>query len=166
MPTFYFDGSDAGATDPNAAWTNDANAFDGSFTTNATTTSDGATLILKAEGTNAPGTGLNIASVRVRIWGFRSGSATSVTTNIYTDSLAETLASFSGTLSTTTGGDWSAYTTLNAPVAGWSWPTVQALEVTLAPANTLVRTIEVYRIEAQVLTDPYPSTIYRIQGYQ
>lgn len=166
MPTYYFDASDAAATDPLAAWTNDANAFDGSFLTNATTTSDGAGNILKAEGTNAPATGLIISSVKARIWGFRSGSATSMAVNIYTNGLAETLATYSGTLSSTAGGDWSAYTTLNSPAAGWSWSVVQALEITLAPENALARTIEIYRIDVLVEVESIPGALYMKQGFQ
>ena len=59
IDVYYFDASDAGPTDNDAVWTDDANAFDGDEGTLASTTTVGTqtTNELRGEGTNAPATG-------------------------------------------------------------------------------------------------------------
>ncbi len=101
---YYFDGSDAAATDPNTAWSSDANAFDGNLTTAATqtTTSSQSSGFLKAEGTNATATGGPITQVRARVYGKGSSDGSA---------------------------SYGSYTTLSAPTGGWTWTKLDALEV-------------------------------------
>lgn len=124
--TYYFDGSDAAATDPNSVWTNDANVFDGSIATTATVGVTGSTSsnYLMAEGTNAADNGGTITQVNARIYG-GSNTESSTFAAIYTDGLAELL----GTPSKTSGGSgYGSYTTLSTPSGGWTWAKIQALE--------------------------------------
>lgn len=98
--TYYFDGSDAAATDPDNVWTNETNADDGSTTTYASTTQGGSenSYEIRMEGTNAPSSGGTIVSVKARLHN---------------------------------GTTWGNYGTVAAPVAGWSWSAIQALELQL-----------------------------------
>lgn len=103
--SYYFDGSDAAASDPDTVWTNDANAFDSDSTPSTyaytSTVGSAASNYLKAEGTDAPSSYLSeITQVRARIAG---GS------NL--DSMA-----------------WGSYTTLTKPTGGWTWSIVSSLE--------------------------------------
>ena len=97
--TYYFDGSDAAASDPGGVWTNETNADDGDVSTTATTTTTGteSSNYIQIEGTNAASSGLPISRVDLRIsWG----------------SL----------------GNHSNYISLMVPSGGWTWAKVQALE--------------------------------------
>lgn len=74
--TYFFNASDAGPVDPDANWTNDANAVDGSTATTATSAAVGSktSKYLGFDGTDAPISGPAISQVRVRrhngtIWG-------------------------------------------------------------------------------------------------
>lgn len=114
--TYYFDASDAGPTDPDSVWTGDANAFDGSTGTYASTTTSGAgegPNELTAEGTNAPSSGGTISLVRVRV---HNGDA------------------------------WNSYSTVTEPGGGWTWAAVQELEALCGylafAGNTNVRIYE------------------------
>jgi len=101
--TYYFDGSDVVATDPDSVWTDDNNTFDSDATpsTYAYTSMLGSPSgnFLKAEGTNAPATPASITQVRARFYGEM-------------DNL---------------GGSWGGYTVLSAP-GGWSRNSIAALE--------------------------------------
>lgn len=125
---FYFDGSDAGASDPGSAWTSDANAFDNSLSTSATTSTNGSagSNYLLAEGTNAPSSGGTISTVYARVRGSISGASPSASVQIYTDGLGESLGTI--TITNTTAA-WSAWTALSTPTGGWTWAKVQALEI-------------------------------------
>lgn len=170
MATYYFDGSDAVATDPNAVWTNETNADDGDTGTFADTTTAGSTSsnYLMIEGTNAPASGDPIATVRARL---------------YWDSNSD-------------APQWSTYSTLTTATGGWTWDKVQALEVkiyaytlggqiiavvytdglaqnlgSVSPSYTVgATTWSVARVELEVTTYPlnqtYPGSIYKTQGYQ
>ena len=128
--TYYFNTSDAGPTDPDSVWTNDANAFDGNTGTKAYHSSAGAsdldTGYLKGDGTNAPASGNSISQVRVRTYANRGGSDDPIVAVIYTDGLGESLGSISNTNIGTEG--WSDYTTLSTPSGGWTWAKIQTLE--------------------------------------
>lgn len=121
VQTYYFDASDAGPTDDDAAWTNDANAFDGSTSTNASVTVTGSgppvtTNEMQAGGTNSPTTGLAISQVRARI--FASDDEVSA--------------------------DWGSYTTLSEPSGGWTFAKVAALEVIIyanEPASVIANAV-------------------------
>lgn len=149
--TYYFDGSDAAASDPDAGWTNDANAFDGSTTTYADTSQDGGSSLynLFAEGTDAPASGGTITSVRARVWAYRGGPGSSIQADIYTDGLAELLGSPTAS-SSTAGGAWGSYTSLSTPTGGWTWAKVQALECNAWPNNAINNLMELYRVEVEV----------------
>ena len=161
MATFYFDGSDAAATDPDANWSSDANAFDGNIATFASgdisTTTTG---FLKSEGTSAPTSGLSIISVKARVYGIVTSN--NLTASIYTDGLGELLGepvNASGG-----GGGWGSYVTLTTPSGGWTWAKVAALEVKIWVESSGVE--QVSRVEVEVYSDPIPGRIYRIQGFQ
>lgn len=151
VSTYYFDGSDAAATDPNAVWTNDTNAFDGSILTSASssTTGSASSNFLMAEGTNAPGSGGAIQSVRTRI--YYDPTNADVTHNIYTDGLGELL--FSNSLGPVSSPGWSNYSALTAPSGGWTWAGIQALEVKLFKSAGIGAAL-VYRVEVEVTSAP------------
>lgn len=90
--TYYLNASDATTSDPNAVWTNDANAFDGLTTTTAYTATQGSTSsnYLLGQGSNAPTTGDTISSVKARVYNDVSRGG-AVAAPIYTNSLAELL---------------------------------------------------------------------------
>lgn len=93
VDTYYFDGH-ISTGDPDSAWSNDANLFDGSTATNSVTNSTGDTTsnFITGTGTTAGTSYLGkITQVRARIYG---GSA---------------------------GADWGSYVTLSAPSGGWTW---------------------------------------------
>lgn len=151
---YYFDGSDASATDPNGVWTNDANAFDGSITTFATISSgsEGSASLnyLKAEGTNAPSGSGTISSVSVRAY---IDVFCDFQANIYTDSEAENLgtATFTGSVSNPV---WGSSTVLSTPSGGWTWAKIQSLEIRIWLTSTLA-VGGIARIELDVIYDPF-----------
>lgn len=100
--TYYFDASDAGPTDSGAVWTDDANAFDGSTATVAST-SDTNNNALVGEGTTAPTSGSTIAYVEFRQYAGTSASQS-----------------------------WQDWVPLKAPSGGWTWQKVNDLTVGLA----------------------------------
>lgn len=151
--TYYFDASDAAVADPNSLWSNDANVADGSTTTFATygSTSAGSnsTNYIGIEGTNAPGSGDNISSVRVRMF---LNSDTPVSVTVSTDTQAEQLGTLQASTNNT-GGGWSSYLTLNTPSGGWTWTKVQALEARVFKFNGLAGNgVSVARVEILVDT--------------
>jgi hypothetical protein len=128
---YYFDGSDAAASDPGTVWTNDANAVDATLTTYASCSTNGsdASNFLMAEGTNAPGTGASIANVYARVyykWGSTSGTPAG-SVKIYTDALGEVLGTVSD-IDEQLSPIFTAWLQLVVPSGGWSWAKVQALE--------------------------------------
>lgn len=143
--SYYFDVSDAGPTDPNSVFTNDANAFDGSIGTVAIASASGSTSsnYLLGEGTNAPSSGGGIMQVRARV--NVAGAGGDCFAAIYTDGLGELL----GTPSETGGGDfngWGSYVTLSVPTGGWTWAKVQALETKIyftTPSSNQVSKVEI-----------------------
>ncbi len=152
VSTYYLDGSDAGVTDPAGAWTDDANAFDGSTATIASTSAPTGSLssrFLKAEGTNAPAAGGAITQVRARVYAVNSGDS-SGGAGIYTDGLGELLGTpfhdvaFAG---------WNSYVTLSAPSGGWTWAKIQALETKIYYDNLDSGSTGVSRVEIEVTSD-------------
>lgn len=147
--TYYFDGSDAGATDPNNVWSNDANAVDGNTGTTATTSTLGSNSsnFLKAEGTNAPSSGGRITQVRARTFSKSADYVT--TTTIFTDGLAESLGAVDA------GGlaGYTSYTTLSTPSGGWTWAKIQALEMKVFAVDANAAAIS-SRTEIEVTTAP------------
>jgi hypothetical protein len=153
LSTYYFDASDAGPTDPDVVWTNDANMFDGDITTLASTTTIGTTTTneLSGEGTNAPASGGIITNVQCRVY---LGATTGGTANIriYADG---DLAGTDISNMPAWGSDniWTTWTTMDIPSNGWTWPKVQALEV-LAYAGTGVTLMEIGAVQIRVFTIP------------
>lgn len=152
LKNYYFNASLSGPSDPNAIWTNDANAFDGSVTTFAsipTGANAGSTSskYLGGGGTNAPSTGTDpISQVRVRYWALSGGDPTSV--NVATAGQAENL----GTTPAASGtGAYGSYATLTAPAAGWSWSALNALEARMfKTSNTASSNPGISRVELEV----------------
>lgn len=133
MPTTtaYFDASDDAVSDPNGVWSNDANLFDSSTTTYASTNQNGSTSsnYLFAGGTSASGSG-TITQVRARIRGLSYPST--LYAAIYTDGLGELLGTPTRYGASAGYGD---YVTLSTPTGGWSWAVVAALEVKVYKAT-------------------------------
>jgi hypothetical protein len=102
--TYYFDGSDVGAVDTEAVWTDETNSDDGSITTFAyTTTGVGApgTNDIVIEGTNAPASGVVVSQVSARAY---------------------------WKVDTVSTAAWTDYFDLTVPTGGWTWAKIQALE--------------------------------------
>lgn len=161
---YYFDGSDAAATDPDANWSSDANAFDGDITTFATPTlvGDTTTKYLMAEGTNAPSTGPAIGEVWARMFGNSNVDSSVSTATIYTDGLAENLGSC---INSTSAATYGSYVVLTAPSGGWTWAKVQSLEVKIAFTTDNGVNKAISRVEIKV-NPSAATTIYTVQGFQ
>lgn len=145
--TYYFNASDAGPTDPNTVWNDDANGFDGNtgtITTTATTGSVSTNFIL-GEGTNAPTSGGTITQVRFRNFDFSADFV--LTINVYTDGLGELL----GTGSYGGASGYSAYTTLSTPSGGWTWQKINDLEIKAFATDTTA-IARFSRVEIEVTT--------------
>lgn len=101
--TYYFDGSDAAVTDPDAVWSNDTNLTNGDTATGATTSNTGSksSNYLQTEGTNAVDDGTVIKTVEARVHGKAFASSSTA---------------------------YGSYVTLSTPSGGWSWTKIQALE--------------------------------------
>ncbi len=164
--SFYFDASDSGPTDASSAWTNDANAFDGSISTFANQSVTGGyptTKILHGEGTNAPGSGETIISVRARVYGTATAASVS---NLYavikTDGAAETLA----TATVASGSPaWGSYSSLSTPSGGWTWPKIQALEVDISGnQGAFEPNASVYKVEIEVTSSTTESNADYVLG--
>ncbi len=93
--TYHFDTSDGGPTDPDAEWSDEANAFDGSTVTAAAcgaTSGDSVTNEMGGEGTNAPSSGGTIGNVFARVAvSHTQGDNFAGGFIIWTDSQGETL---------------------------------------------------------------------------
>jgi hypothetical protein len=160
VPSYYFDASDAGPTDPDSVWTNDANAFDGNVLTDAICSTDGSTSsnFLLGEGTDAPPSGMTIGSVQARV--INVFNAFNVTTNaaIYTDGLGELL----GTATATTNLHSGDPVTLSTPSGGWTWAKIQALEVKIYATGTDAT----YNARpAKIVLDVYPTAAAPVIGF-
>lgn len=131
--TYYFDGSDAAANDPDSAWTNETNADDGDVDTDATPNSTGTVSSneITVEGTNAPASGENIIAVSARFYGNANFLNTAINMAVYTDGgVASGVALGTSTKVNATEG-YSTYTLLTVPSGGWTWAKVQALEAVI-----------------------------------
>jgi hypothetical protein len=150
--TYYFDGSDVAASDPDSAWTDETNADDGSTSTGASSSTVGSATSneLVVEGTNAPSSGDNITQVRARFYGVEGG-VNSSGIEIYTDGESETLFSQTGLLGSTEG--WTAYQTLTEPSGGWTWAKIQALEFKIWVDSLLTGSVAIHVAEIEVTTD-------------
>ena len=163
--TYYSDVSDGGPTDQGGdpgAWTNDANAFDGSTATSAYTSSAGSTSTnyLMAEGTNAPSSGSSITNAYIRIYGYVASGDTLKAT-VYTDGLAQELGTCQLTV---TSAGWGSYAALSTPSGGWTWVKAQALEVKIYKEGT-AGTAYAYRVDIPVFTNSYTLTNNTYTGY-
>lgn len=155
--TYYFDGSDAAVTDPNAAWTSDTNLTDGvtsNYASNNGAVGDGssASEYLQTVGTNAPTSGDTIESVRVRIY-----ATGAITDNETANAWIATSSGFTEILGTAyariPGGGWGDYYTLKAPVAGWTWTTLNNLALRVWATNMAASGfLGVSRVEFEVTT--------------
>ena len=137
LGTFYFDASDAGPTDTGGDWDNDANAFDGSDSTEATSNASGN---LSGEGTTAPTSGATIGDVQFRA--YMNAEIGAVTCDIDEDSVGGTQL---GTVSQASLAGWTNWQTLTAPGGGWTWQKVNdlACEFSTTSSNKDIRKVEV-----------------------
>lgn len=144
---YFFNASDAAASDPNAKWVSDTSAFSGSVASAANTGTEGSTAanFLMAEGTSAPPSGGTIGQVRARLYGYGTGTAT-VSATVYTDALGEALGTITNDLASAGWDDWAA---LTAPTGGWTWAALQALEVKVY-RNAGTGTVYVYCVQLEV----------------
>jgi len=101
---YYFDGSDAAAAQSGTSWLNINNADDGDILTYSSSGVNGTetTNYLQLEGTNAPSSSDTINAVKIRC---HTGSTTV---------------------------SWQTIFDLTAPGSGWTWNTIQGLELRLA----------------------------------
>ena len=145
--TYYFDASQAGPTDAQSVWTNDANAFDGNTATAATTTTatSGDLNRLNGTGTTAPTTGDTIVSVQARLYGKQSAGGGSSYADIYYSGGSSLGAPFVNS----TVDVWSAYVTLTVPSGGWDWSKVNSLEARVSSGVGTI-TSSTYRVEVLV----------------
>jgi hypothetical protein len=152
---YYFDGSDAAASDPNSVWTTEANiTADQSLTTFGTVNTTGSTAsnYVMAEGTSAPSSGGTITNVYVRMhhkWGSSSGTNAGEL-KIYTDALGELLSTIAQSTTSTTAV-WTSWATLTVPSGGWTWAKVQALEFK-AYRTAGATTFQISQIQTYVAT--------------
>lgn len=148
---YYMDASDDAVTDPNAVWINEASGADSDPTTAATCTTTGSTSsnFTFAGGTNAPGSGFNIISVRARVFGTVSVGTVTGEAKIYTDALGELLGTINWN-NTVVGV--SAWATLTVPSGGWTLAKVQALEYKVyKSAGT--GTVSFFQLQIGVVSD-------------
>jgi hypothetical protein len=103
ISTYYFDGSDSAASDPDGVWNNETNLDDGNTSNFATCTDffgSEAEKYVQIEGTNAPASGNNIVLVKARI---------------HTDV-----------------DGYKVPFEITAPAGGWTWGILQSLETRIA----------------------------------
>lgn len=127
---YYFNASIAGPTDPSAAYTNDANAFDSSDTTFAQAVS--LSTFLNGTGTNAPTSGGTIISVKANaLSGCVAASGTYFSHYYVDDGTGGTQLGTDGSVNCQTSlfKFWGATTTLSTPSGGWTWSKVNGLEL-------------------------------------
>lgn len=155
VATYYFDASDAAATDPGGVWTNDANAFDSDVATSASCSTNGSVSsnFLLAEGTSAPSINGIITQVRMRIYK-NSGIADIIgNATAYTDSLAESLGNATVDCASSGVPAYGSFTTLSAPSGGWTFAKLQALEVKLFATSSFSGAFEAGRVDLEVTYD-------------
>jgi hypothetical protein len=144
IDTYLFDASDAGPTDDDSVWTDDALAFNGDINDGAfssTIWQGGGTTELRGTGTTASVSGDPISQVRFRLHSQTLGTAQGQGA-VYHD------AAFLGSVFSWTG--WSEYYVLNVPTGGWTWQKVNDLEVRFRHA--VDEGFYVHRAEVEVTT--------------
>jgi hypothetical protein len=115
----YLDASVSGPTDPDSVWTNDANAFDGSTATSASTSTTGSATLneLKGQGHSAVNAAYNnVIASRVRVYADVGALGTAIA-RIYEADEATALHQ----IVVNTGPGWTSYTALFEPQQpGWT----------------------------------------------
>jgi hypothetical protein len=145
--TYHFDASDGGPYDPDSAWTNDENAFDGNLSTYASCSSAAS---LYGNGTNAPIEGDEIEQVRARFYGY--ADMVYLYVNIYSGD--ELLYS--------EWTDWmfdqfNNYVPLDVPTGGWTWQKINDLRteiIDMYSGGVSINLIEVNVITAGAAENP------------
>jgi hypothetical protein len=143
--TYYFDGSDAPATDTGANWNAVTNADDGSTSTFASTFALLGSL-LRVEGTNAPGTLGTITQVKFR--GYGSTAALSAGRVRVYENGGTALLGTNGDFGV--GNRWSSYTTLTTHSGGWDASKLQALQFDADIDDAITPTFYLARVEILV----------------
>ncbi len=154
IASYYLDASDAGPTDLAVAWTNDANAFNGSTSNFAFVVTDLDEL--EGTGTTAPTSGEEITALKWRIFA-SSSLGTGIIARLYHNDL--TLSA--SIIVTSSSAGWSGYTVTVPPEdEGWTWQKANDLE-TRFEALPGVGEDRMYKIEFEVTSN---ANRYAIKG--
>jgi hypothetical protein len=150
---YYFDASDAGPSDPSAAWLNEANAFDGHMDVTAALMSNDDSGVLSGDGTTAPTTGDTINSVYVRLRYGTTGTVTNFDMEVREDSNTGTILVSTGDLPDQTVG-WSQWFRASVPSGGWTWQKVNDLSVLLDGTVPVgINSVSPFGVQVMVITD-------------
>ena len=168
LTTYYFDASDAGPNDPDTAWADDANAFNGETENYAScsTRRVGDDNGLNATGTNAPASHEKsaIQLVKMRFY-MQTPEGTFDYLDWKVESGAEHLITTFGTFidsyyTSSTDALWTPYYLIEDPADGWTWAKIQALKITLWNDNWNDAEDRVFKVEILVYHNtPTPQTI-------
>ena len=159
--TYYFDGSDVLADDPDNVWTGETNTDDGDTGTFGHTSTQGdiaPSNEIKIEGTNAPASGNFILKVEARVYGeTQSDVDPNFGGEIHLDGGVTQVLDFTGgqdnPLDLPFGSaDWTSYVELGVPSGGWTWAKLQGLEVYFYNDTAGSSQIDVYKFEIRVTT--------------
>ena len=132
---YYFDASDAGPTDTGGEWDNDANAFDGTLTTEASTNTAAATA-LSGEGTTAPTTGATIGEVWLRIRYSGQTSLSALVVDLDEDSVGGTNLLTATIDDATLDAEHVKEFLITAPAGGWTWQKVNDLAISFTTTGS------------------------------
>ena len=160
LETFYFDASDAGPTDPDVVWTNDANAFNGLTGSFASVNSSGSETLneLSGGGTTASASGDTISAVQFRLLATEGGIGTF--SKIYEDGGSTALV----TIEQNNGFySWTDWAVSSNHTGGWTWAKLQALENICWQSGTGSAS-EVYKTEGRAFGEKTIGTIVGMKG--
>ena len=143
---FYFDASDAGPTDASADWNDDANAFDGDFSTGASAIQS-VSDPLSGEGTTAPTTGDTIGEVWLRMTYQHVALGSILNVLIEEDSVGGNDLLTTVAMPIKPGSQSRAEFLITAPSGGWTWQKINDLAISFtttgAGSGTFARKAEV-----------------------
>ncbi len=148
--TYFFDESDASCVNNASLWTGCTSGFDGStatgVSTSSTTAGSATSGYIGAEGTDAPSSGGTINAVIARVFGSRGGTAAALNAEIATNGRAELLMDQNFEVPDTVTG-WGPWFVVPAPSGGWTFATIQALEIRLYDPTTSTNVVICRRAE-------------------
>lgn len=155
VSTYIFNSSNGAASDPNAVWANDANAYDTDNLTTPTTVATSATAgsassnYIQGFGTDAPTSGNTIKLVEARFYHKANGGLSATSIQIFTQSLGQSLGTQTN-ISDLASNSWSTYFSLSIPSGGWTWSKVSLLECKAWIDNIVGGTAGIYAVEVRV----------------